>query len=125
MPQHAWMDAPSDQFRLKRLQFGGPSCVRWRRFKGTTTASAHVSSVHEGAGTANRRTSEDGLPLHSFSSLLQELATPSRHRCLMRSDPKGPLLIRLTDPTPLQKRAMELWRAFPVNNTPNPATTSL
>ena len=61
----------------------------------------------------NRRTSEDGLPLHSFSSLLQELATCSRHQCRMRSDPKGPLLIRLTDPTPLQKRAMELWRAFP------------
>ena len=46
----------------------------------------------------NRRRSEDGLPLHSFSSLLQELATRSRHHCRMRSDPKGPLLIRLTDP---------------------------
>ena len=69
----------------------------------------------------NRRRSEDGLPLHSFSSLLQELATRSRHQCRMRSDPKGPLLIRVTDPTPLQKRATELWRAFPVDNTPNPA----
>ena len=49
-----------------------------------------------------------GLPLHSFSSLLQELATRSRHQCPMRSDPMGPLLIRLTAPTPLQKRAMEL-----------------
>ena len=69
----------------------------------------------------NRRRSEDGLPLHSFSSLLQELATRSRHQCRMRSDPKGPLLTRVTDPTPLQKRAMELWRAFPVDNTPNPS----
>ena len=73
----------------------------------------------------NRRRSEDGLPLHSFSSLLQELATRSRHQCRMRSDPKGPLLIRVTDPTPLQKRAMELWRAFPVNSTPNPENASV
>ena len=65
------------------------------------------------------------LPLHSFSSLLQELATRSRHQCRMRSDPKGPLLIRLTDPTPLQKRAMGLWRAFPADDTPNPAQTPL
>ncbi|MDE0627417.1 MAG: hypothetical protein OXH99_13530, partial [Bryobacterales bacterium] len=49
------------------------------------------------------------------------LATRSRHQCRMRSDPQGPHLIRLTDPTTLQKRAMELWRAFPVDNTPNPA----
>lgn len=53
--------------------------------------------------------SEHGLPLHSFSSVLQKLATRGRHQCRMRADPKGPLLIRLTDPTPLQNRAMELW----------------
>ena len=43
----------------------------------------------------------------------------------LRSDPKGPLLIRLTDPTPLQKRALKLWRTFPVNNTPSRAKTPL
>ena len=73
----------------------------------------------------NRRRSADGLRLHSFSSLLQELATRSRHQCRMRSDAEGPLLTRLTDPTPLQERAMELWRAFPVDNTPDPAKTPL
>ena len=73
----------------------------------------------------SRGRSEDGLPLHSFPSLLQELATCSRRQCRMRSDPEGPLLIRLTDPAPLQRRAMEPWRAFPVNNTPNQAATPL
>ena len=63
------------------------------------------------------------LGLEDVEMLLQALATRSRDQCRMRSDPKGPLLIRLTDPIPLQKRAMELWRAFPVNNTPNPAKT--
>ena len=72
----------------------------------------------------NRRRSEDGLSLHSFSSLLQELQRRSR-QCRMRSDPEGPLLIRLTNAVLLQKRAMELWRAYPVDNTPNPATTPL
>ena len=60
----------------------------------------------------NRRTSEDGLPLHGFSSRLQELAPRS---------PPSPV----PDPAPLQTRAMKLWRAFPVNNTPNPAKTPL
>ena len=73
----------------------------------------------------NRCTSEYGLRLHSFSILPQELAARSRHRRRLRSDPKGPPLMRLTDPTALQKRAMELWRAFPVNNTSNPAKTPL
>ncbi|MDE0629850.1 MAG: hypothetical protein OXH99_25910 [Bryobacterales bacterium] len=73
----------------------------------------------------NRRRSEDGLRLHSFLGLLQALATRSRHQCRMRSDRMGLLLILLTDPTPLQKRAMELWRAFPVNNTPSSARMPL
>ena len=73
----------------------------------------------------NRRTTADGLRLHSFSSLLQELATRSRHQCRMQSDANGPLLTRLTDPTPLQERAMELWRDFPADDIPDPAKTPL
>lgn len=52
--------------------------------------------------------SHDGLPLHTFSELLQELATYQRHRCRLTSDPSGPHLIKETKPTPLQTRAFSL-----------------
>lgn len=50
----------------------------------------------------------DGLEVHSFQTLLAELATLSRNRCRVRSDPVGPTFYEFTEPTPLQKRAFEL-----------------
>ena len=62
---------------------------------------------------AKRRT-EDGLPVQSFATLMAELGTRARHRCRTASDPEGPTLQRLTEPTLLQHRALELVKAFPV-----------
>jgi transposase len=54
------------------------------------------------------RLTPDGLKVHSFQTLLAELATRSRNRCRVKSDPAGPIFYELTEPTPLQKRAFRL-----------------
>ena len=63
-----------------------------------------------------KRRTEDGLPIHSFATLMAELGTRARHRCRTASDPDGPRLHRLTEPTPLQRRALELVKVLPVTN---------
>lgn len=55
-----------------------------------------------------RKTTPDGLPVQSFSTLLAALGTRCRNRCRLGSDPSGVPLSRLTDPTPLQAKAFEL-----------------
>ncbi len=62
----------------------------------------------------SKRQTEDGLPIHSFATLMAELGTRARHQCRMASDPDGPRAQRVTEPTPLQRRALELVRTFPV-----------
>ena len=65
---------------------------------------------------AQRRTRE-GLPIHSFTTLIAELGTRCRHRCRLKADPDAPSITQETQPTPLQTRAMELIRLFPVTTT--------
>ena len=60
------------------------------------------------------RETEDGLPIHSFTTLMAELGTQCRHRCRLKSDPESPAFFQHTQPTPLQTRALELIRLFPV-----------
>ena len=54
------------------------------------------------------RLTSDGLEVHSFQTLLAELATLSRNRCRVKSDPDGPTFYELTESTPLQQRAFQL-----------------
>jgi transposase len=61
---------------------------------------------------AERRTPQ-GLPVHSFETLMAELGTRSRQRCRVKSDPTFPPFYTLTEPTPLQQRAFELLGLFP------------
>ena len=56
---------------------------------------------------AVRRT-EDGLPVHSFDTLLATLGTRCRTTCRMTADPTAPRFQQLTEPTPFQARAMQL-----------------
>lgn len=67
-----------------------------------------------------QRQTHDGLPVHSFKTLLSDLGTRCRHRCRLKSDPNSPAFHQLTEPTPLQRRAFELLAAFPVPSTSNP-----
>jgi hypothetical protein len=60
------------------------------------------------------RLTEDGLPIHSFTSLIAELATRCRNRCRLKSDPHSPIIRQNTTPTQLQARALELIRLLPV-----------
>jgi transposase len=50
----------------------------------------------------------DGLPVHSFDSLLAALGTQCKNRCRIESQPGFPVFDQLTELTPLQRRAFEL-----------------
>lgn len=58
----------------------------------------------------NRRRTAEGLELQSFSTLLEILGTRCRHQCRLHGDANGPTIERLTEPSALQKRALELVR---------------
>ena len=60
------------------------------------------------------RITEDGLPIHSFATLMAELATRCRNRCRLKADPQSPVLYQDTEPTTLQARALKLIRLLPV-----------
>ena len=51
-----------------------------------------------------------GLPLHSLATLLEMLGTRCRHQCRLHGDEHGPTIERLTEPSALQQRALELVR---------------
>jgi hypothetical protein len=54
------------------------------------------------------RINSEGYPVHSFETLLAELATRCRNRCSMTSSPSGATFDQLTERTELQQRIMEL-----------------
>ncbi len=56
---------------------------------------------------AERRT-PDGLPVHSFDTLLEELGTLCRNRCRIQADPSGTTFTQDTQPTKLQAHVFEL-----------------
>ena len=60
----------------------------------------------------NSRRTDDGLPVHSFQTLLQDLATLTRNRVAMpgAEDDFADILAR---PTPLQERALGLLKVRP------------
>jgi hypothetical protein len=61
----------------------------------------------------SRRTA-DGLPIHSFQTLLADLATRCRNRCRTKTGKTGFTFDQISDPSPLQKRALELLGVCPV-----------
>jgi transposase len=60
------------------------------------------------------RTTPEGLPVHSFRTLLDDLSTRCRNTCAAKSDGlQGATFHQLTDPSPLQAKALELLGLFP------------
>jgi len=66
------------------------------------------------AGQAKDRSKRDaqGQPVHSFATLLDDLATLCLNR-IQPTDPRVPAFDKLTVPTPLQRRAFELLGVSP------------
>jgi len=56
----------------------------------------------------------EGLPVHSFASLIAELASRARVTYGMASDPAGPTFEQVPDPTELQAKAYQLLALLPV-----------
>lgn len=56
----------------------------------------------------------DGLPVHSFKTLLTDLGTLTRNRVVLGADERA-AFERLTEPTPLQARALDLASVPPLS----------
>jgi len=76
---------------------------RWRR---DPVAPAEPSAAAQKKKRA--RQTEDGFPVHSFSTLLAALGTRCRNTCRAKSGGSGFAFQLLTAPTPLQSRASQL-----------------
>jgi transposase len=79
------------------------------RARRTSIVSPAVRSAKAEAKARTKET-EDGEPVHSFRTLLSDLATLSRNLvCVGSADgPNTGEFVQWTDPTPLQQRAFEL-----------------
>lgn len=60
------------------------------------------------------RINSDGLPIHSFQTLLAALGTRCKNLCRLLTHPDTEPVERLTQPTPLQEKALEIIEAYPV-----------
>ncbi len=58
--------------------------------------------------------------LHSIETLVAELGTRCQHLCRLKSDLGAPRVRQITEPTPIQKRALELIAAFLVPGNARP-----
>ena len=57
----------------------------------------------------NTKRTEDGLPVHSFQTLLKDLATINKQWCLPKVA-NAPVFLKKTRPSPIQKKAFQLLR---------------
>ncbi len=69
---------------------------------------ARPSSSANGKKTTKH--TPEGLPIHSFKTLMEELGTLCRNTCRIASDPAAPFFT-MTDRTPLQAKALQLLEA--------------
>jgi transposase len=98
---------------LAELLFEDEDLAGWQARRDPVAAAQPRKEVQ---AKKNRRETAEGLELHSFSTLLQVLGTRCRHQCRLQGDATGPTVERLTEPSALQERALELVRTFPVQD---------
>ncbi len=79
------------------------SADRWQR---DPVAPAQAGAAAR--SKKSKKTTAAGEPVHSFRTLLQELATCCRNRCRVSSEAGEATFERLSEVTPLQKRIFEL-----------------
>jgi transposase len=63
------------------------------------------------------RLTPDGLPIHSFDTLLEELGTRCQNKCRFKTDRSDSTFVKLTEPNPIQKQALQLLDLFPVKGS--------
>jgi len=90
---------------LAPLLFDDEELDEWRKRRNPVKPAKPSASAKR---KKTARLTPDGLEIHSFQTLLAELATRSRNRCRITSDPTGPKFYQLSEPTPLQKWAFRL-----------------
>ena len=79
--------------------------------KATRDPVAPAKRSQAALAKAARHTLDDGTPVHSFATLLGELATLVRNTCRTpHAGPNAPTFPVLTSPNPKQQRALELIR---------------
>jgi transposase/ribosomal protein L35 len=86
---------------------------RWEERKRRDPILPAKPSPSAQAKKTSRQTVE-GLPVHSFQSLLAELASRARVTYELKSGASNLRFQQVPEPTPLQARAYELLRLFPV-----------
>ena len=91
--------------RLKPMLFDDEYLEEASAGRASPVAKA-VRSEHAKAKDASK-TADDGLPLHSFRTLLQDLATLAYNVTSTHLNPEAKIVIT-TRPTPLQAKAFEL-----------------
>jgi len=74
------------------------------------TRDAVAPAKPSAAATRKKRTrqTDDGLPVHSFATLMAALGTRCRNTCQANSDRSGATFQLLTAPSPLQAKALQL-----------------
>ncbi len=85
-----FQDEELSQNRARRDPVAPPQC----------SASAQAKKMD--------RVTADGFPVHSFDTLLRELATRCRNTCRIPAEPSAATFQQLTQPTPLQSLAFQL-----------------
>ena len=88
------------------------------KFAGSLAAKRFEEATRDPVATAEPSTAvktkkavrmtADGLPVHSFDSLLEALGTRCRNTCRVKAAPANASFSQVTEPTPLQARAYQL-----------------
>lgn len=69
---------------------------------------AKAEPSHSAQRKKVERMTPEGLPVHSFDTLLKDLGTLCRNRCRIQADPSASTFTQDTQPTQLQARVFEL-----------------
>jgi hypothetical protein len=97
---------------LKPMLFDDEYLELARATRPSPVAKARRSDQAKAKDTT--RLSEDGLPVHSFRTLLDDLATLAYNVCHTPLNPQAKIVM-ITRPTPIQEKA---FRLLNVNPTP-------
>jgi len=93
------------------MLFEDDELERARRQRDPIRPAAPTASATRKKAT---HTTPEGLPVHSFETLLAELASRGRNTYRLKSNDSSLTFTQVPDPTPIQRRAYELLGLLPV-----------